>query len=141
MARRDRTDTPRHPALGELELAVMDHLWSAGPADVKAVSAVVGQPRGITLNTVQSTLKRLHAKGLLDRTKVSHAYVYAPTASREAFHRDVLGEVVTGLMDGEPDAMLAAFVDLTERAGVEHLEALERLVARRLAARDDEGRG
>ena len=115
----------------------MDRLWTEGAADVKAVHEAVGRSRGITLNTVQSTLKRLHAKALLERTKVSHAYIYAPTCSREAFQRDVLDEVITGLLDGEPDAMLAAFVDLTARAGPGQLARLERLVSLRLADRGD----
>lgn len=118
------------PFLGELEIAVMDQLWDGGPADVKAVHAVVGAARRITLNTVQSTLKRLHKKGLLSRQKVSHAYVYAPLRTRAEYQRDLLAEVVSSI--GERDAVLAAFVDLTERAGPEHLERLERLVAERL---------
>jgi predicted transcriptional regulator len=59
--------------LGELESAVLERLWSAGPEDVKAVHQAVGARRGITLNTVQSTMERLYRKGLLARDKVSHA--------------------------------------------------------------------
>ncbi len=122
----------RPPYLGDLELIVLGHLWSEGSGDAKAVHCVVGRPRKITLNTIQSTLKRLREKGLLSREKVSHAYVYAPMVSREVFHRRVLREVMDLVMDGEPDSMLAAFVDLTERAGPEHLERLERMVEARL---------
>ncbi len=121
------------PFLGELEMAVMDHLWEHGPGDVRAVHGAVGEQRRITPNTVQSTLKRLHEKGLLERRKVSHAYVYGPACTRAQFQRDALDEVVQHLMSGEPDAMLAAFVDLTERAGPEQLERLEALVAARRA--------
>ena len=122
----------RPPYLGDLELTVLMHLWSEGSGDAKAVHRVVGWPREITLNTIQSTLKRLNEKDLLSREKVSHAYVYAPRVSREDFHRRVLREVMEVVMNGEPDSMLAAFVDLTERAGHEHLERLERMVEARL---------
>lgn len=115
--------------LGELELAVLDWLWSSGQGDVKAVHEGLG--RDITPNTVQSTLKRLHEKGFLLREKVSHAFFYSPAQTRAEFHRQALGEVVEELLVGQPDALLAAFVDLTERAGPEHLERLERLVAAR----------
>ncbi len=123
---------------GDLEMAVMTCLWSAGPGDVKQLQEAVGAPRDITLNTVQSTLKRLHGKGLLTRQKVSHAYIYAPALTRAEFQRDALDEVVRRVMDGRPDAMLAAFVDLTERAGPDVLERLERLVAARLEAGGDD---
>lgn len=121
--------------LGELELAVLDVLWQRGESDVKDVHDLLGRPRGITLNTVQSTLKRLHEKGMLRRQKVSHAYLYAPAMTREDLHRLALRQVVERLMDGEPGAMVSAFVDLTERAGAEHLERLEALVEARLRAR------
>ena len=122
----------RAPFLGDLELAVMEHLWDRGEGDAKTVHRAIGRRRRITVNTVQSTLKRLFEKSLLMREKVSHAYVYAPRTDRETFHQTVLEQVMERLMKGEADAMLAAFVDLTERAGAEQLERLERLVAARL---------
>jgi predicted transcriptional regulator len=121
----------RLPLLGELEAAVMNHLWTSGEVEAKAVHAALGKRRGITLNTIQSTLKRLFEKGLLARDKVSHAHVYRARVSRAEFHRDLLGELVGGMMNGQAEAVVAAFVDLTERAGPEHLERLEALVAER----------
>ncbi len=127
------------PFLGELELAVMEHLWARGPGDVKELHRAVGKPRRITLNTVQSTLKRLYEKGHLRRTKVSHAYLYEPARPRSAFQRHALGEALELLRAGGTDAMLSAFVDLTERAGPENLERLERMIQQRL--REDGGGG
>ena len=124
--------------LGDLELAVMEHLWSTGPGDAKAVHRALGRKRGITLNTIQSTLKRLQEKGILDRHKVSHAYIYEPRFDRRAYGREVLGDVIGELMgemggkDGDTEAVICAFVDLTERAGEAQLERLESLVAERL---------
>jgi predicted transcriptional regulator len=109
----------------------MAYLWSGGEGDAKTVHAALGKRRGITLNTIQSTLKRLFEKGLLGRDKVSHAHVYRAQVSREEFHRDLLGELVGDLMHGQAEAVVAAFVDLTERAGPEHLARLEALVAER----------
>jgi len=117
--------------LGDLESAVMSRLWVAGDGDAKAVHAALGKRRGITLNTIQSTMKRLFEKGLLVRDKVSHAHVYRPRITREEFHRGLLGELVGSMMQGQADALVSAFVDLTERAGPEHLARLEALVAER----------
>ncbi len=126
---------PPLPALGELETSVLEHLWSRGDGDAKSVHAVLGRRRGITLNTIQSTLKRLFEKHLLERDKISHAHVYRPSMPREEFQRSALRSLVDGLMHGETDGMVSAFVDLTERAGPEQLARLEALVvARRRAA-------
>ena len=115
--------------LGELERAVLAHLWSAGAADAKAVHVALGRRRGITLSTIQSTLKRLYEKGLLGRTKVSHAHLYVPAIDREEFERAALDRTIEQVLGGRTDAMIAAFVDLTARAGDEELAKLEALVA------------
>jgi predicted transcriptional regulator len=122
------------PELGALESSVMEHLWSRGDGDAKSVHAALGKRRGITLNTIQSTLKRLFEKGLLERDKISHAHVYRPSMTRVEFERSALQELVQGLLRGEAAGMVAAFVDLTERAGPEHLERLEALVVERRRA-------
>jgi predicted transcriptional regulator len=120
--------------LGELELAVLERMWSDGEGDAKSLHARLGKRRGITLNTVQSAMKRLHEKGLLRRAKVSHAFVYAPALSREDFHREAVGELVDALLHGEADAMVAAFVGVAERAGDDTLAQLEALIADRRKA-------
>ena len=130
----------RPPLLGELESAVMNHLWSAGQGEAKAVHAKLGKHRGITLNTVQSTLKRLFEKRLLSREKVSHAHVYAPRVTREEFHRGLLSELVGDLLNQGADSIVSAFVDLADRAGPGTLARLEQLVAERRKAQAERGR-
>lgn len=112
----------------------MEHLWAGHEGDAKAVHKSLGRARGITLNTIQSTLKRLYEKDLLERDKVSHAHVYRPRLSRDEFHRGALDDLIGALMGREAEAMVSAFVDLTERAGPEHLKRLEVLVAARRQA-------
>ena len=121
----------RPPLLGELESAVMNHLWSGGDGEAKDVHAKLGARRGITLNTVQSTLKRLYEKGLLARDKVSHAHVYRARVTREDFHRGLLAELVGDMMHHGADSLVSAFVDLADRAGPSTLLRLEELVAAR----------
>jgi len=111
----------------------MEHLWRGGDGEAKAIHGALGARRGITVNTIQSTLKRLFEKSLLERDKVSHAHVYRPSVTREQFQHRALGELVGELMHGEADAMVSAFVELTERAGPEHLARLEALIAERRA--------
>lgn len=119
-------------ALGELEQAVLETLWSNGPANPGQVHASLGAARGISLNTVSSALKRLHDKGLLEREKVSHAYVYRATVTREALQRQLIGAIADQFSDGDA-GLLAAFVDVAGAGGEATLRRLEALVASRLA--------
>ena len=74
---------PHRTLLGPLEIAVLDALWTSGPADVVAVHAAVGTPRPVVRNTIQTTLERLVRKGLVARTRRGRAYEYRVAVSRE----------------------------------------------------------
>jgi len=118
-------------AIGELELAVLEHLWVERESDVVATHAVVGKRRGITPNTVGSTLERLFRKGLVRRHKVSHAYRYEPALSREELAARRVLEVSGGFEALSRVGMLSAFVDLVADADAKSLDRLEVLIAQK----------
>lgn len=117
--------------LGELEMAVLDYVWEHGPSDVKGAHADIGQARGITHNTVQSTFKRLWEKGLLGRHKEGHAYIYAARVDRSQLTELMVGDLVEQVAGADVNVALEAFVNLADRAGEDTLETLEALVAAR----------
>jgi len=119
------------PLLGELELAMLEHLWISGETDVLHAHALVGAKRGISVNTVGSTLERLFKKGLVEREKVSHAYRYRSAIDRDAFQARRLVQAAGGIETLAREGVLAAFVDLVADADTEALSELERLVRRR----------
>jgi predicted transcriptional regulator len=121
------------PNLGELERAVMDLVWRCGPCDVKTAHAQLGKVRGITLNTVQSAMDRLFKKGLLEREKVSHAFVYSAALTREELGTAIVEDALRNVIGRDPGPMLSAFVDLTARAGHDSLARLEDMIRERRA--------
>ncbi len=124
------------PVLGELELAVLEHLWDRGEDDVAGAHGAIGRARAITLNTVGSALERLHRKGLVRRWKVSHAYRYAAALEREAFQARRMVEAAGGAAALADTGLLAAFVDAVAEVDESSLERLAAILdARR------EGRG
>lgn len=116
------------PRLGELELAVLDHLWKHADADVLGTHQALGTKRGISSNTIGSALERLHRKGLLAREKVSHAYRYRVVIDRETFRARKVLEAAGGLQSLGKSGLLAAFVDLVASSDGEALQELERLI-------------
>jgi len=127
------------PALGDLELAVLEVLWQTDRADAKAVHSALGSARGIGLNTVQSTLERLFRKQLLAREKVSHAYLYRAEVSRETLVGRLMESALQRVAAGDGDVLIAAFVDMAARADTAQLERMAQLIARR--RREAEGQG
>jgi predicted transcriptional regulator len=116
------------PRLGELELAVLEHLWTTEDADVHETHAAAGKRRGISPNTVGSALERLYKKGLLEREKVSHAYRYRAAIDRETFRARKVVEAAGGLRSLGKSSLLAAFVDLVADSDEAALVELERLI-------------
>ena len=124
------------PRLGELELAVLEHLWIEPDADVHETHVAVGKRRGISPNTLGSALERLYKKGLLLREKVSHAYRYRAALDRETFRARRVVEAGGGLRALGKSGLLAAFVDLVADSDDAALLELERLIR---AKREESG--
>jgi len=117
------------PPLGDLEVAVLEYVWSQPEASAKDAHAAIGAGRGISLNTVQSTLERLHRKDLLDRVKVSHSYRYSARLRREEFVAALVRDVVDRF-GGDSSAALAAFMDAADIPDEEVLRAFEEKLQR-----------
>ncbi len=96
--------------------------------DTKGVHAVLGKARGISHNTIQSTLERLFKKKLLTRKKVSYAYVYQTAVARDELMGQMINDVVNTISKDNTDGMLAAFVDIAARTDDAHLNKLEQLI-------------
>ena len=124
--------------LGDLEVGTLEFIWSRGQADARELHHHFRPSRGISLSTVQSTLERLHRKGLLVRDKVSHAYVYSPAKSREALMARLVDEALGRFRAKNNDGLLAAFAGITASANAETLEALEKLVREARLAKDEQ---
>ena len=97
----------------------------------------MGVARGISVNTVSSALKRLQDKGLLEREKVSHSYVYSAVISRAELQRQLIDAIASKFAGKERSGLLAAFVDVAEAGGEETLRKLEALIAARLNKEGD----
>ena len=124
------------PPLGELELAVLEQLWSCGEAEVVQVHAAVGKQRGITPNTVGSALERLFKKGFVRRYKVSHAFRYEALVDREEFAARRVLHAAGDLQTLAGAGLLSAFVDLVADVDEDALDHLEALIVRKRRSKE-----
>lgn len=114
--------------LGDLELAVMEHLWNAGSGDVRSVHRALGSESPRASNTVQSTLERLSRKGLLLRRKRSRAFVYEPALSREDLLLKTMSQIADRLGNADSQVLMASFVELASREDPGNLDHLQQLI-------------
>lgn len=104
------------PRLGDLERAVMEHLWaheeSGGDAlTVREVHESVGVPRDLAYTTVMTVLDRLAKKGLVAQERTGRAYRYRAAASREGLTARALRDVLGGLERSDRQAAMLHFLD------------------------------
>lgn len=112
------------PKLGDLEVAVLEHVWASGDVVAKEAHAALGVPRGISLHTVQSAMERLFRKGLLMREKSGHSFRYSARVQREELVAGLISEVL-GRFRADSSAALAAFVDVADDFDEATLQLLE----------------
>jgi predicted transcriptional regulator len=116
---------PKLTRLGDLERAVMDHLWSVPqPQTVRQVHEALSKRRDLAYTTVMTVLQRLAKKNLVSQIRDDRAHRYVPVHGRD--------ELVAGLMVDALDqaadsgSRQAALVHFVERVGADEAEALRR---------------
>lgn len=99
------------PLLGPRELEVLDRLWRHGSLSALELHERTGTA-AVSLNTIQSTVERLRAKGLVERRKEGRAYRYAATLTRADVVRKVLKDLTRDVGGGDLVPIISGFVGL-----------------------------
>jgi predicted transcriptional regulator len=120
--------------MGELERAVMEHLWAVdedanggeGWRTVREVHESLAADRDIAYTTVMTVMDRLSKKSLVSQRKEGKAYLYRAAGSRGAMTADLMRSALTEFAESDRTNALLAFVgESTE----EEREALRRALA------------
>ena len=116
---------------GELEAKVMTAVWSLEEPSVQSVVNRLG--KGTNYKTVMTVMNRLVTKGLLERRKVSRAFIYLPRFTQEELLQHLSRQVLDGLITDFGPAVMAQFVDVVAEKDRARLAELSALVERKLA--------
>jgi len=117
------------PALGPLEIAVMEILWERGESNVHDVVEKLDRPLAYT--TVMTTLDRLYKKGLLSRHKSERAFLYSTRQTRREWEQKRAGEFVARFLNGPQAAgelLISCLVDAVGQKDAALLDELERKI-------------
>ena len=87
------------PLPTEAELAILNTLWSTGPATVREVhDALSGKQIGYT--TVLKQMQLMVEKGLLERSERFRSHVYGASLPKEQTQRLLAGNLLQRAFDG-----------------------------------------
>jgi BlaI family transcriptional regulator, penicillinase repressor len=99
------------PALGKLELRIMQALWERGACSVREVQESFPLRKRPAYTTVQTIMYRLEAKGALRRAKkISNAHIFEATLSREVTQGRLIDDLL-GLFGGRSQPVMAHLIE------------------------------
>jgi len=112
-------------APSERELEILKVLWELGSASVREVHERLCPQGEAHFNTVQTLLRIMEDKGLVEHRATGRTFIYTPTHSREQVSQRFLNKVFDGSLDQLVLSLLQA-----EGTSAAELRDLERLIAR-----------
>lgn len=108
--------------LGELQLAILRALWQAGEASVAEVHESL-RDRRLALTTIATMLRKMEDKGLVSHRENGRQFLYRSKVDPDLVQKNLVGELVARLFDGDPLALVSHLL----RAGEIELVELDEL--------------
>ncbi len=121
----------------ERELDILKVLWELGSGSVRAVHQRLCPSAELAFTTVQTLLRIMEEKGLVEHHTEGRTFIYAPKHSRERVATRFLHKVFDGALD-----QFVLTILRSKDANPQELKELEQLIAkarRAKQARREEG--
>jgi predicted transcriptional regulator len=106
------------------ELEILAILWERGPLTVRDVHRAMCPNGELAFNSVQTLLRIMDDKGLVEHTAQGRVFVYSARRTREQETRRFINVVFGGAMQDVVVSLIK-----TKRPSVEELKQLERIIA------------
>ena len=122
------------PRLSRLEFQIMETLWEKGDSSIREIQESFPTRRRPAYTTVQTTVYRMEAKGVVRRVKkVGNFHVFAASVSRDSAQRRLIDELLT-FFGGRSQPVMAHLIE-SGKLSLEDVKEAER-VLRRLPSKE-----
>ena len=120
------------------ELEILKVLWDQGPSNVRGVhqQMIVREP-DLAFNTVQTMLRLMEGKGLVDHVEEGRSFVYTARFSRDETARRFLERV----FDGVASQLVLSLLRSEQVSNDELARMQSMIVAAQKRQRDDKDKG
>jgi len=99
------------PKLTKLELQIMETLWTKGESSIRETQEAFPAKGRPAYTTVQTTIYRLEAKGIVRRVRrVGNFHIFAAAVSRDAAQRRLVDDLLA-LFGGRTQPVMAHLID------------------------------
>jgi len=97
--------------LSKLEFQIMEALWARGELSIREIQETFKAKRLPAYTTIQTTLYRMEAKGVVHRTrKVGNFHIFAPGITRESAQRGIINDLLA-YFGGKTQPVMAHLIE------------------------------
>ena len=123
------------PKLSKLEFQIMEALWSRGESSIREIQEAFPEKRQPAYTTIQTTVYRMEAKGVVQRVKkVGNFHIFAAAISRDAAQRTLIDDLLS-LFGGRSQPVMAHLVE-SGKLSLEDIKEAEKAL-RKLSKKED----
>jgi predicted transcriptional regulator len=116
----------KSPTLTEVELELMDVLWTKGSATVGEIIEALPEER-MAYSSVLTMMRILEQKGYVTHDKESRAYIYRPLIDRQQAQKNVIGYLLKRFFNNSPELLVVNLLE-HEEIGSAEIRRLKRLI-------------
>lgn len=117
-----RRNISRRP-LTELQQAILDFIWSSGPATAEQVREALQKRHPLKDSSVRTLLRRLEARGYLSHSVDGKVFVYRAAVPAQSVAARAVKQIIDRFWSGSVEQFLTGMVDerVLTVAELEHL--------------------
>jgi predicted transcriptional regulator len=124
------------PKLSKLEFQIMETLWTQGDLSIREIQEAFPAKRRPAYTTIQTTIYRLEAKGVVRRVKkVGNFHIFAAAVSRNAAQRRLIDDLLA-LFGGRSQPVMSHLIE-SGKLTLEDVKEAEKTL-RRLSLKKEE---
>lgn len=116
--------------LGDLQLRIMQVLWTNGPSTVQAVQDKLNQEADFAYTTIATMLRKMEARRLVQHESIGRKFVYEAIVAESEITRSMADDILERLFEGSLADMVSHMLT-TREVSADELAELEKLIARR----------
>lgn len=100
-----------HRQLTELQQAIVDFLWNAGPSTSERIREGLDPPHQLKDSTIRTLLRRLEERGYLAHSVEGKVFVYRATMPPSRLAARSVRQLIDRFWSGSAEQFLAGMVD------------------------------
>jgi BlaI family transcriptional regulator, penicillinase repressor len=135
-----RIQIPRPRNLGEVEQAVLEHVWAQGPCSAEACREALAATRPMKESTIRTVLRRLEEKGYVSHTIDGRTFIFSAAQDRQNVAVRAVKNIIDRFCGGSAEELVLGLVD-HEVLDRKQLERLARKIAEQKKASEVRQKG